>query len=216
VVLLYANRDESSVIFAEELRALADKHPDRFVVVHWLESLQGLPTPAHVRAFGAPFATYDAFVCGPGPFMQGAVSALKELGFPRERRHQEKFVSLGGNPFGDDAEALAVEEPDEEVVAARLPLRDAPAEVVGVLDGREFAFDDWAPDSRLLDHLLAKGVDAPYSCREGACSACACRVLEGEVSMVHNEVLDAEDLEEGLRLACQSLPVSDRVRISYE
>ena len=29
------------------------------------------------------------------------MAALKELEFPRERRHQEKFVSLGGNPFGD-------------------------------------------------------------------------------------------------------------------
>lgn len=215
VVLLYANRDESSVIFAEELTSLAAKHPDRFVVVHWLESLQGLPTPAHVRALAAPFTTYDAFVCGPGPFMQGATMALKELGFPRERRHQEKFVSLGGNPF-EDAAALAVEEDDEEVVADGAVLRESPAELTGVLDGQEFAFDDWAPTTRLLDHLLARGLDAPFSCREGSCSACACRVLEGEVSMVHNEVLDADDLAEGIRLACQSLPVSDRVRISYE
>ncbi len=215
VVLLYANRDESSVIFADELTALAHKHPDRFVVVHWLESLQGLPAPAHVRAFAAPFTSFDAFVCGPGPFMQGAVTALKDLGFPRERRHQEKFVSLGGNPFGDEIEELAVGEDDDEVVAGRTPVRDTPAALTGELDGRGFAFDDWAPGTRLLDHLLANGVDAPYSCREGSCSACACRVLEGEVTMVHNEVLDADDLAEGIRLACQSLPLSDRVRISY-
>ncbi len=217
VVLLYANRDERSVIFADELAELASKHPDRFVVVHWLESLQGLPTPGHVRAFAAPFASYDAFVCGPGPFMQGAVTALKELGFPRERRHQERFVSLGGNPFGDLVEELAVGgDGDDETVAADTPVRDRPAELLGALDGREFAFDDWAPGTRLLDHLLAQGVEAPYSCREGNCSACACRVLEGEVTMLHNEVLDAEDLADGIRLACQSLPVSDRVRIAYE
>ncbi len=100
-MLLYANRDESSVIFAPELSELAKKHPDRFVVVHWLESVQGLPAAEHMQAFAEHFASYDAFVCGPGPFMQGVVEALKTLGFPRERRHQEKFVSLGGNPFGD-------------------------------------------------------------------------------------------------------------------
>jgi hypothetical protein len=44
---------------------------------------------------------WDAFVCGPAPFMKLTVAALKELEFPRSRRHQEKFVSLGGNPFGD-------------------------------------------------------------------------------------------------------------------
>jgi len=34
--------------------------------------------------------------------------------------------------------------------------------------------------------------------------------------MMHNEVLDEDDLADGIRLACQSLPVSDKVRISYE
>ena len=34
--------------------------------------------------------------------------------------------------------------------------------------------------------------------------------------MLHNEVLDDEDLADGIRLACQSLPVSDSVRISYQ
>jgi 3-ketosteroid 9alpha-monooxygenase subunit B len=106
VVLVYANRDPAAVIFADQLRTLAGQHPDRFVVVHWLEVLQGLPTPEHMRAIAAHHASYDAFVCGPGPFMKGVVSALKELGFPRERRHQEKFVSLGGNPFGEHADHL--------------------------------------------------------------------------------------------------------------
>ena len=216
VVLLYANRDESSVIFADEIRELAEKHPDRFVVVHWLESVQGLPAPAHMRAFAAHFLEHDAFVCGPGPFMQGVVSALKELGFPRARRHQEKFISLGGNPFGDEVEDLAVEDDDEEVVAEQTTLRESPAAVAGDLDGVEFSFDDWAPGTKLLDFLLEKGLDAPYSCREGNCSACACRLVEGEVTMLHNEVLDAEDLADGIRLACQSLPVSDAVRISYQ
>jgi 3-ketosteroid 9alpha-monooxygenase subunit B len=214
VVLLYANRDEASVIFARELSELAAKHPDRFVVVHWLESLQGLPTPEHMRAFAEHFLSYDAFVCGPGPFMSGVVQVLKDLGFPRERRHQEKFVSLGGNPFGDQVEDTTVE--IEPAGPTGTDVRTAPATVVGELDGQAFEFDDWPADRPLLDHLLRKGLSAPFSCREGNCSACACRVLEGEVAMERNEVLDEEDLADGIRLACQSLPVSDTVRISYE
>ena len=101
LVLLYANRDERSVIFADELRQLAAEHPERLQVVHWLESVQGLPAQAQLRAFAASYADRDAFVCGPAPFMKAAVAALRELDFPRARRHQEKFVSLGGNPFGD-------------------------------------------------------------------------------------------------------------------
>ena len=211
VVLLYANRDERSVIFAEELAELSRKHPDRFVVVHWLESVQGLPAAEHIKAFAAHFLDFDAFVCGPGPFMQGVVDALKQLGFPRERRHQEKFISLGGNPFGDEVEDVSSDAEDDEPAA-----RKGPATVTGELDGQPFAFDDWPPDQKLLDFLLDKGLDAPYSCREGNCSACACRLLEGEVRMAANEVLDADDLADGIRLACQSLPVSDEVTISYE
>ncbi|TAL20000.1 MAG: 3-ketosteroid-9-alpha-hydroxylase, partial [Frankiales bacterium] len=36
VTLLYANRDEASVIFAAELRELVEQHPERLVVLHWL------------------------------------------------------------------------------------------------------------------------------------------------------------------------------------
>ena len=99
VLLRYANRDEASVIFADALRDLADAHPDRLDVEHWLESERGLPTEEDVRAVASTHASYDAFVCGPAPFMRLVTGVLRELGFPRPRRHQEKFVSLGGNPF---------------------------------------------------------------------------------------------------------------------
>jgi 3-ketosteroid 9alpha-monooxygenase subunit B len=213
VVLLYANRDDRSVVFARELTQLAEKYADRFVFVHWLESLQGLPTVAAFRLFAQHFSSYDAFVCGPAPFMQGVVTALKDLGFPRERRHQEKFVSLGGNPFGDAA--VEIGDPGAESDEPDEPVRTAPASVSGDLDGAPFAFDDWPADQPLLDFLLSKGVQAPYSCRLGECSACACRVLEGDVSMKHNDVLDDDDLADGIRLVCQSLPVTDELKITY-
>jgi 3-ketosteroid 9alpha-monooxygenase subunit B len=230
IVVFYANRDERSVIFARELTALAAAHPERLQVVHWLESVQGLPTPEQVRAFAADRASYDAFVCGPAPFMKMTVGVLKELEFPRERRHQEKFVSLGGNPFGDLPEVeqaaaeIAAAEGEEPGVADDSPgtgKEVVPPAVAGPvrleveLDGETHAFDDWDPRTRMLDHLEAKGVKAPYSCREGECSACAVRLLEGDVVMAHNDVLDDEDLTEGIRLACQATPTTDVVRATY-
>jgi 3-ketosteroid 9alpha-monooxygenase subunit B len=228
IVLFYANRDESSVIFAKELAALAAAHPDRLVVVHWLESVQGLPTQEQMKSFIEPFTTYDAFVCGPAPFMKLTIAALRELEFPRERRHQEKFVSLGGNPFGD---AIEVEKAEHELEEAEAdtdfgpdgtsegavaePGPEGNVQVEVELDGQTYEFDDWEPGCKLLDFLESKGVKAPYSCREGECSACAIRLLEGEVKMVHNDVLDDEDLADGIRLGCQSLPVTDVVKVTY-
>ena len=152
------------------------------------------------------------------------VTALKELGFPRERRHQEKFISLGGNPFGDlhDKEVAEheIEDAERDLEDLETPAPDeagpeGPVRLEVELDGENYAFDDWAPTTKMLDHLESKGVKAPYSCREGECSACAVRLLEGEVKLLHNDVLDEEDLAEGIRLACQSLPVTDVVRATY-
>ena len=222
IVLLYANRDERSVIFASALADLAAAHPDRLLVVHWLETVQGLPTQEQLRAFAAQYASYDAFVCGPAPFMKATADALRELGFPRARRHQEKFVSLGGNPFGDlhdvevaESEISAAESDDQDVAEDAAAQPQGPVELEVELDGETHTFDDWAPGTKLLEHLESKGIRAPFSCREGECSACACRVLEGEVKMLRNDVLDEEDLAEGIRLGCQSVPVTDRVSITY-
>ncbi|MGK2865029.1 MAG: FAD-binding oxidoreductase, partial [Mycobacterium sp.] len=52
VVLCYANRDEASVIFAAELRQLAAQYAGRLTVLHWLESIQGLPTHTQLSHFG--------------------------------------------------------------------------------------------------------------------------------------------------------------------
>lgn len=221
IVVFYANRDERSVIFAAELTRLAAEHPDRLQVVHWLESVQGLPTGEQLRGFASAYATWDAFVCGPAPFMKLVTTALRELEFPRERRHQEKFVSLGGNPFGDVAEAAVAaaevaEAESETGTAADVPDGpQAPVRLEVELDGETHVFDDWQPGATMLDHLESKGVKAPYSCREGECSACAVRLLEGEVKMLHNDVLDEEDIADGIRLGCQSVPVTDTVRATY-
>ena len=61
--------------------------------------------------------------------------------------------------------------------------------------------------------LCSAGVAS--SSRAGECSACAIRLVEGEVRMDNNDVLDAEDLDEGIRLGCQSHPMTEKVSVSY-
>jgi 3-ketosteroid 9alpha-monooxygenase subunit B len=201
VVLVYANRDDRSVIFARALAALAAEHPSRLVVHHWLESVQGLPTAAALTELARPYSGHEVFICGPAPYMTAVRSALSTLDIPRTRVHLERFKSLGANPF---EQAAPVTTGSSRTAAVKV-----------TLDGIEHRFD-WPADTKLLDLLLDRGLDAPYSCREGACSACACRLVSGEVKMLNNDVLEEEDLADGIRLACQSLPVTDEVEISYE
>jgi 3-ketosteroid 9alpha-monooxygenase subunit B len=217
LALLYANRDERSVIFADELRALASAYPDRLVVVHWLESLQGLPSRSALTALAAPFADREVFLCGPTPFMDAMTHALRDLDVPRKRLHIERFVSLTEDPFAglapgssSSVEASSVEAPESAEASSGV---DSSVEVE--LDGEHHTLR-WPAGTLLLDLLRERGLDAPFSCREGACSASACRVTAGEVKMRRNEVLDQTDLDEGYVLACQALPITESVSVSYD
>lgn len=203
VVLVYANRDENSVIFRDELRVLAGRYPTRLTVVHWLESLQGLPTPEQFAALSAPFAAYESFMCGPGPFMDTVHKALAEAGVPRTQVHAEVFNSLAGDPFQD----VELAEVTEEEAA------DA-ATVTVTLDGETHEMT-WPRKQTLVDIMLAKGLDVPYSCQEGECGSCACTVLEGKVDMENSEILDPEDIAAGYILGCQARPVSDHLEIEF-
>lgn len=199
MVLLYANRDAASVIFASEIAALAEEHPSRLEVTHWLETERGLPSVEGLGAFAAPHDTWESFCCGPPPFMAAVAEVLRGMGFPRSRRHQEKFVSLGGNPFGD---------------APVGPV--GPVAVSVELAGERHAFGDWDPSVRLLDFLESKGLRPPYSCRKGECSACVVHLVDGDLGLATNTILDEADIRAGLRLACQGVPLTDRVGVRYE
>jgi 3-ketosteroid 9alpha-monooxygenase subunit B len=133
--------------------------------------------------------------------MDCAADALKDLGISRDRIHIERFTSLAGDPW-------------TEVEAVAPVAGERTVDLVVELDGETHELD-WPQSSKLLDFLLDKGLDAPYSCREGACSACGVILVEGEVVMENNSVLEQEDLDEGWRLACQSRPVSDTVKVRY-
>jgi 3-ketosteroid 9alpha-monooxygenase subunit B len=201
VVLCYANRDEDAMIFRDELRGLAAENPQRLVLLHWLESLQGTPTPDGLAALLRGCRFNEAFICGPKPFMDITRTMLRDLGLPRSKVHLERFTSLGGDPFANTVSA----EPTESGTTASL--------VVEI--GGAWHRMAWPSSARLLDVLAANGLDAPTSCGEGVCASCECRVVEGEVRMVNNQVLDDEDIADGYALACQALPVTETVHVSF-
>jgi 3-ketosteroid 9alpha-monooxygenase subunit B len=200
IVLVYANRDEQSVIFGSALRTLAASSGGRLVLLHWLDSLHGVPAAAAIAALVRPYAAWEPFICGPDPFLVAVRSALGTLGVPGKRVHVERFLSLAENPF---------EAPVPSDAAGGLA-----ATLSVSLDGaiRVLA---WPAGTRMLDVLTDAGLDAPFSCRQGICGACACQLTGGEVEMAHNEVLEEEDLADGYILACQALAKTPEVSIDY-
>ncbi|MGE2713133.1 2Fe-2S iron-sulfur cluster-binding protein [Mycolicibacterium litorale] len=205
IALVYANRDERSVIFAAELRELAARHADRLSVVHWLESVQGLPRQDQLATLARRFAGGEAYLCGPAPFMTAVQTALADAGVPRDAVHTEVFRSLTGDPFAEVAPVPADTDATDDTDAAALEVE---------LDGRRHSLR-WPRRFTLVDVMVAAGLDVPYSCREGQCGSCAASLLRGRVDMPDTEILEPEDIEAGTILGCQALPASDDIHVEF-
>ncbi|HBE16022.1 MAG TPA: ferredoxin [Cyanobacteria bacterium UBA11149] len=66
------------------------------------------------------------------------------------------------------------------------------------------------PENRYILHSVEhQGVNLPFSCRNGACTACAVRVLSGEIYQPEAMGLSPDLRDRGYALLCVSYPRSD-------
>jgi ring-1,2-phenylacetyl-CoA epoxidase subunit PaaE len=136
------------------------------------------------------------FLCGPYGLVQGAERALRDLGVPRARIHEEIFHV---DPV---APTVTTGAPAHSTVTARL-------------DGRGGTWPVQEGES-LLETVLRNRPDAPYACKGGVCGTCRAFLVSGEVRMDRNFALEPEETDAGYVLACQSHPVTEAVELDFD
>ena len=74
--------------------------------------------------------------------------------------------------------------------------------------GREFRARS---GETILAAALRQGIVLPYSCKNGTCSSCKCRLIDGSVIYPFNppEALSLEEIASGQALACQAVAADD-------
>lgn len=210
VSLMFGNRTEANIIYKEALHALLLRFPSRLKVLHTLSkpdsnwfghtgriSVDLIHDTLESLKPVTPFEETHVYMCGPVGMMDEVVEVALKQGVPKANIHRESFTS-------------SIDEAAKVAVIEELKIVDQTITIY--LDGKTFQVEV-SPKTTILDAALDQGVDMPYSCQSGLCTACRGKCLSGKVHMDERDGLLDEEIEEGYVLTCVGHPLTADVVI---
>lgn len=210
--LIYGNRNRSSIIFREELDALKNKYMSRFALQHVLsQEISDAPLQEgridaakcgllfkHVLKIKEISAFY---LCGPQEMIFTVRDFLQNQGVDSSSVFFELFTS---KTLKNAAASLASN--GSETRQSVISLKS---------DSSTIRFTMSASQS-VLEAALQHGAHLPYACKGGVCGTCKAKLVDGQVQMDTNYALNPEEVAAGYILTCQSIPVSENVRVDFD
>ena len=213
ISLFYANNDQASIIFKEQIEKLEASNTDRFKVYHILNDapaenndlFKGLMTidkcNTLLSKYIEPSTNNEFFVCGPGAMMDNVASALKAANINEEQIHIEYFTA------SESTLQEATDQDTSEEVAG--------CNVTFIIDGEENN-TILENEETLLEAANRLELDPPYACESGSCCTCKALLEEGEVHMTVNLGLSKKEVKKGYILTCQSKPTTSSVKVNFD
>jgi len=215
VTLINVNLSEQHSLFAKEIKALKSEYSTRFRVLdHYteekvlkkkglfkkVEEERGVPTAKTLKANLKELSIEGSddnqvYLCGPGGLMDISKEALVSIGVDAKSIHRESFVA-DASAANEDAKSF-----------------EGTAEVTVKIMGEEHVIQ--VKDASILQTGLDAGVEMPFSCQSGLCTACMGKCTEGKVEMEFSDGLLPEQVEQGYVLTCVGHPKTAKVTIEF-
>lgn len=210
--LIYGNQRSSTVMFAEEIEDLKNRHLGRLSVVHLLSReaqdialLSGRITAEKLTALGAGVVDLNsvdaAFLCGPEGMINASRTALIAEGMEASAIHSELFTPSAPRK----TKPLTTEAATQQI-----------ADITVTLDGRAQSFALLGSDASLIEAAAREGIDLPFSCAGGMCCTCRCKIEAGSVELAVNYSLEPWEIEAGFTLACQAKPKGKTLSLNFD
>lgn len=216
VSLVNVNLTREYSLFADQIEALKTQYAERFRVIdHFTDqevmtkkglfkkvmAPKGLPTSKDLKNYLKDLSIENTdenlcYLCGPKGLMDSSTEALKAVGIDESRIFRESFVA---------------DKSDANKAATTL---EGGSQVTIKIMGDEYTLE--VTDKSILETALDNGIEMPYSCQSGLCTACMGKCTQGEVEMEFSEGLADEQIQKGYILTCVGHPKTKNVTIEFD
>lgn len=216
VYLIYAVKNENSIILYQQLENLKIIYENRFVVkyhfsqpLHYTVPPSRLNTSLLIKIFNDVskmfnYSESEVYVCGPSGLMQSIFTALAILKIPKSSIFQEYFQPA------QTITKVIVENPvqisEDTMLLSEVTIKYKGDHHIVIV-----------PTSQtILQTALDNNIKLPYSCQSGMCTACMGKCIEGEIKQMDPDGLSENEIKKGFILTCVSYPKSSKVSIEID